>query len=73
MVAFVLITQFESENGAEAVVMKSPDDKRLIEVVHHHNTLNAGELLDEVIASVIEFTGNAQQKDDLTLVVMKRT
>ena len=33
MVAFVLITQFESENGAEAVVMKSPDNKRFVEVV----------------------------------------
>ena len=44
--------------------------ERLMEAVKGTEGLSAGELLDQVKASVDAFVGSAQQHDDLTVIVL---
>jgi len=47
-------------------------EQRLRDTLLANGHLNAGGILDAILNSVSEFTGNAAQSDDLTVVVVKR-
>jgi sigma-B regulation protein RsbU (phosphoserine phosphatase) len=47
-------------------------EERLIKLVRHCARLTASEAESSLLASVKEWTGGAEQEDDLTLVVIKR-
>ena len=44
--------------------------ERLLEIVQSSPTFSADELLQEIMDKVAEFTGNAPQHDDLTVIVL---
>jgi serine phosphatase RsbU (regulator of sigma subunit) len=64
-----------SDGITEAVNAGSEDfgEHRLIALVQQNLPLPAGELIEKIIAAVKAFAGNVPQRDDITLVVVKRT
>lgn len=48
------------------------EPERLEEVIRSNHTLSSQELIDSIVESVRDFTGNTPQSDDITLLVIKR-
>jgi len=47
-------------------------EARLLELIAEHRQLSAAELIDRIIADVLEHEGDTPQLDDLTMVIVKR-
>jgi sigma-B regulation protein RsbU (phosphoserine phosphatase) len=62
-----------SDGITEAVNAADEDfgEDRLIKLVQH-SPLPAGELIEKIVAAIKAFSGNVPQRDDVTLVVVKR-
>ncbi|MCI0693552.1 SpoIIE family protein phosphatase [candidate division KSB1 bacterium] len=63
-----------SDGITEAVNAGNEDfgESRLITLVQQNLALPAGALIEKIIAAVTAFAGNVPQRDDITLVVVKR-
>jgi sigma-B regulation protein RsbU (phosphoserine phosphatase) len=49
------------------------EDKRLLGLIREHATLGCSELHDTLLGALRDFTGDAEQADDITLVVVEYT
>jgi len=67
---FAAITDgiFEYENAAGAMF----GDERVVDLVRGHPGSTAREIIDIVVGEVDAFAAGAPQKDDMTLVVVRR-
>lgn len=63
-----------SDGVTEAVNAAGEDfgEDRLIDLVQQHSPLPAGALIEKIIAAVKAFASGTPQRDDITLVVVKR-
>jgi serine phosphatase RsbU (regulator of sigma subunit) len=66
---FVFITDGITE--AHNVTGDEFGEENVLQILQNHNGAGAKRIRDQIISSVNHFTQNAQQHDDLTVVVVK--
>jgi len=59
----------EARNGTEYEF----GEDRLLQLITKHRDAPAGVLIKHIVSAIYEFTGNAPQQDDITLIVLKRS
>ena len=60
------VTEAESNDG------EFFDEKNLLEIITREKSKNAFELQDEILTEIREFTINARQTDDITLMILEK-